>query len=162
MKISEKGKVKKGVATKMEKEEKKETEKEERTIEELLKQLREEKGWTYIHVVEELNKIKYITNDKQVKKWEIGIEYPSLEAIYKLSELYLIPSETFIMAKNNSFQKGLETIHMRAIKWICYFTGVSLKMAYVGVNIFIGLALIGALMFFVSKVDEFLAIRRNL
>ena len=49
---------------------------------------------------------------------------------------------------------------MRAIKWICYVTGVSLKIAYVGVNIIIGLALIGALMFFVSKVDEFVAIRR--
>ena len=144
----------------MEKEEIKELETEERTLEELLNQLREEKGWTYLHIVEELNKLNYITNDKQVKKWEMGIEYPSLEAIYKLSELYLIPSETFIMAKNNSFKKGLESIHMRAIKWFCYFTGVSLKIAYVGINIIIGLALIGALMFFVSKVDEFIAIRR--
>lgn len=144
----------------MEKEESKEIETEERTLEELLNQLREEKGWTYLHIVEELNKLNYTTNDKQVKKWEIGIEYPSLEAIYKLSELYLIPSETFIMAKSNSFKKGLESVHMRAIKWICYVTGVSLKIAYVGVNIIIGLALIGALMFFVSKVDEFVAIRR--
>lgn len=48
---------------------------------------------------------------------------------------------------------------MRAIKWICYFTGISLKIAYVAVNIFIGLALIGALMFFMSKVELFMESR---
>lgn len=133
---------------------------EKRTLEELLKDLREEKGWTYIHIVEELNKIKYVTNEKQVKKWEIGIEYPDLDTIYKLSELYLISSETFVIAKNNSLQKGLESIHMLAIKWICYFTGISIKVIYISIHIIMGLALIWAFMFFIDKTNTFMEVRK--
>lgn len=133
---------------------------EKRTIEDLLKDLREEKEWTYLHIVEELNKIQYKTNEKQVKKWEIGIEYPDLEAIYKLAELYSVASETFIMAKNNSFQKGLESIHMQAIKWICYFTGISIKVIYVALYVIIALAFLFAVFMIKHNADMYLEIRR--
>jgi len=133
---------------------------ETRTIEDLLKDLRQEKGWTYLHIVEELNKIQYQTNEKQVKKWEIGIEYPDLDAIYKLSELYSVASEVFIMAKNNSFQKGLESIHMVAIKWICYFTGLSIKVIYVGLYVIIALAFLFAVFMIKNNSDMYLEIRR--
>ncbi len=46
---------------------------EKRTLEEMLKNLREEKHWTYIHVVEGLGKIGLIVDEKKVKKWEIGL-----------------------------------------------------------------------------------------
>lgn len=134
---------------------------ETRTLEELLKNLREEKGWSYIHIVENLNKIGYFTDEKKVKKWEIGIEYPDIDAIYKLSELYRIQSTTFIMAKNNSLKQGLESIHMRAIKWMCYFTGISINILCIVSYIFIGLALIGSLKFFIDMTNNFLEVRRG-
>ncbi len=49
---------------------------ENRTIEQLLKDLREEKGWTYLQVVEKLQELGLSMDDKKVKKWEIGLEYP--------------------------------------------------------------------------------------
>lgn len=128
---------------------------EERVLEELLKDLREEKNWTYIHIVEELSKLGLLVDEKLVKKWEIGLEYPDLDAIYKLSELFFIPSETFIMAKTNSYKKGLESVHMILIKWICYFTGFSIKAIYIGIYVILGGALIWALMFFMDMVEIF-------
>ncbi len=127
---------------------------EERTLEQLLKDLREEKKWTYLHIVEELNKIGLVVDEKKVKKWEIGLQYPEMNEIYKLSELYFIPSDNFIMAKSNSYKQGLETIHATFIKWICYVTGVSLKIGYIAFYVIITMALIGALMFFVGSLDR--------
>lgn len=124
---------------------------ETRTLEQLLKDLREEKNWTYLHIVEELNKIGLVVNEKQVKKWEIGLEYPDINQIYKLSELYFVPSDNFVMAKTNSYQEGLNSVHATLIKWICYLTGVSLKIGYVAFYVFMAGALIGSLLFFCRK-----------
>lgn len=124
---------------------------ETRTLEQLLKDLREEKNWTYLHIVEELHKIGLVVDEKKVKKWEIGLEYPEIDEIYKLSELYFVASENFVMAKSNSYQEGLNSIHATFIKWFCYITGVSLKIGYIGFYVIIVLALIGALMFFVDN-----------
>ena len=55
------------------------------------------------------------------------------------------------MAKSNSYQEGLNSIHATFIKWFCYITGVSLKIGYIGFYVIITLALIGALIFFVDN-----------
>lgn len=103
---------------------------------------------------EELGKIGLMVDEKKVRKWEIGLEYPEINEIYKLSEMYFVASENFIMAKNNSYQEGLASVHATLIKWVCYFTGISLKIGYIGFYIIITLALIGALMFFVSSMNR--------
>ncbi len=126
---------------------------ETRTLEQLLKDLREEKQWTYMHIVEELNKIGLIVDEKKVKKWEIGLKYPEIDEIYKLSELYFVPSDNFIMAKSNSYKQGLESVHATLIKWICYLTGISLKVGYIFFFIVIYGGLIGSLLFFVSNLN---------
>ena len=54
---------------------------EDLTIEELLIKLREEKDWTYIHLMQELNKLGKIVKEKDLKKWEFGLEYPNTETI---------------------------------------------------------------------------------
>ena len=132
---------------------------ETRTIERLLKDLRVQRDWSYWNVVEELTRKGTILNEKTIKKWEYGLEYPDLDTIYKLAEIYNIPSERFVTAKNNSFKEGFETIHMEFIKRICYATGISLKIGYIGMYVIIGLVLIGALMFFVGKCNEYLLVR---
>lgn len=132
---------------------------ENRTIEELLKDLRKEKGWDYCNLVEELYKKNIVVDEKTVKKWEYGLEYPDLDIIYKLSEIYLIPSQNFVMAKNNSYKEGFETIHMEFIKRLCYITGISLKIGYIGMYIVIGVVLIWSLLFFIEKCNEYLLVR---
>ncbi len=127
---------------------------ETRTIEQLLKDLREQKQWTYLHVVEELNKLGLVVDEKKIKKWEIGLEYPEIDEIYKLSELYFIPSENFVVAKSNSYKEGLASIHATLIKWVCYFTGISLKIGYIGFYIIFAIVVIWALMFFVGNLNR--------
>ncbi len=132
---------------------------ETRTIEQLLKDLRVAKDWSYWDLVEELSEKKIMVDEKIVKKWEYGLEYPDLDTIYRLSEIYEIPSENFVIAKNNSFKEGFETIHMEFIKRFCYITGISLKIGYISMYVIIGLALLGALLFFISKSNEYLLVR---
>lgn len=132
---------------------------ETRTIEQLLRDLRQEKNWSYWNVIDELTRKGIILNEKIIKKWEYGLEYPDLDIIYKLSEIYLVPSENFVIAKNNSFKEGYETIHMELIKRICYITGISIKVGYIAMYVFIGLALIWSLLFFIGKCNEYLFVR---
>lgn len=127
---------------------------EKRTLEQLLKDLREEKNWTYLHMVEELQKLGLTVDEKRLKKWEIGLEYPEIEEIYKLSELYFVASENFIMAKTNSYQEGLASVHATFIKWVCYFTGISLKIGYIGFYVIIAIAVLGALLFLVENLNK--------
>ena len=132
---------------------------EKRTIEQLLKDLREQRDWSYWNVVEELTRKGIILNETTIKRWEYGLEYPDLDVIYKLSKIYSVPSENFVIAKNNSFKEGFETIHMGFIKRICYITGISLKVGYISMYVLIGLVLIGALLFFIGKCNEYLLVR---
>lgn len=125
-----------------------------KTLEQLLKDLREEKNWTYLQIVEELNNIGLVVDEKKVKKWEIGLEYPDINEIYKLSELYFVASEEFIIAKTNSYQEGLASVHVTLIKWICYLTGLSLKIGYIAFYVIIAITLVGALLFFVENLNK--------
>ena len=125
---------------------------EKRTIEVLLRELREKKGWTQIKLIEELNKVGVVVDLKKVKKWEVGLEYPDLDTIYKLSELYYVPSENFIVAKNNSYEEGYNSIHMTFIKWFCYITGFTLKVGYVFFYFVLTAGLIISFLFFVNNL----------
>lgn len=138
----------------MKKEEDKSTQLEKRSIEELLTDLRKEKNWSYIDVVQALSKMNVFVDEKMIKKWEIGLEYPDTNTLYKLSELYLIPATDFVTAKNNSYTKGSQAIHKTFIKWFCYITGFSIKVCYIFFYFFLYAAFIGAFLFFISKCSE--------
>ena len=125
---------------------------EKKTIEVLLRELRDQKGWTYFNVIEELSKLGVLVDVKKIRKWEIGLEYPDLDTIYKLSELYFIPCEEFVTAKSNSYEEGYNSIHMIFIKWFCYITGVTLKTGYILCYVFLIAALILAFLYFVGNL----------
>ena len=131
-------------------ENKKRLEKEKRTLEQLLSDLRKEKGWSYLHISEELRKLGIQIDETQIKKWEYGLDYPDLDTLYKLSELYFMPIENFITAKDNSYKK-----HTTAIRWFCYLTGFTFKIGYFFYYFIPIILLIGALMFFLSKANSF-------
>ena len=117
-------------------------------IEELLIKLRKEKGLSRIELVEKL-KSQDLT-EQDIKKWEIGLEYPDLDMIYKLSEIYEVPSQEFIQAKNNSFEKGIAGVNANVIKWICYFLNVSFYTGVVITIILYVVVLVLAFLFFIT------------
>lgn len=134
---------------------------EERTLEELLLDLRTKKDWTYFHMIDKLNDIGLCIDEKKAKKWEIGLIYPNTDELYKLSELYMYPIEKLIMAKSNSYKKGMDSIHVMAIKWISYITGVSIKTGIVALYVIMILGLIYAFVFFNACVNMFMSSRHN-
>ena len=103
-------------------------------IEELLKKLRESKGWTYNDVAYNLNDTNILTEN--IKKMESGLEYPDWDVMYKLSELYRVPVEEFVKAKEYSYEKLKNSFSMTIIKWVNYLFVISFKVTYVLLVIF--------------------------
>lgn len=120
-------------------------------IEELLTRLRKQKGWSYIDLLMKLDN-KELT-EKDIRKWEAGLKYPDLDMIYELSALYRVPATDFVQAKNNSYEKGLNSVNMILVKWVCYLLKVSYRVAIVILILFYTVALIGSLIFFKSACD---------
>ena len=52
-------------------------------IEELLIRLRNEKGWSRVELLSHLS--NKTIKEKDIRKWELGLEYPDLDMIYELS-----------------------------------------------------------------------------
>jgi len=105
------------------------------TLEVILQNERLKRGWNYKHLAEQLA-LPNITA-KNVKKWEYSFEYPDLKTIYRISELYQIPSEIFI-------------------KTICYIFNLPIKamviFSYIFLYILLPLAGVGAIFLFASKI----------
>lgn len=108
--------------------------KDEIIIEELLKKLRESRNWTCNDVAYNLNDTNILTEN--IKKMESGLEYPDWDMMYKLSELYSVPVEEFVRAKEYSYEKLKKSFSVTIIKWMNYLFGISFKMSMVIVTIF--------------------------
>ena len=115
-------------------------------IEELIVELRNKKGLSRIELLEKLEDSNLTEND--IKKWEIGLSYPDLDTIYKLSEIYRIPSTEFVKAKNNSYENGLAGINKKIIRWFVYTLNVSFYIGVVFTTILYVVIFILALCFF--------------
>lgn len=121
-------------------------------IEDLLIELRQKNGLSRIELLEKLNNSNL--SEKDIKKWEIGLKYPDLDTIYKLSEIYRVSSTEFVMAKNNSYEKGIAGINKKIIRWFVYTLNVSFYIGAV-LTIFIYIfAFIFALWFFVTVASQ--------
>ena len=121
-------------------------------LEELLYRLRKRENLTYLEIVEKLNN-KTVT-EKDVKMWEKGLKYPDLDLIYELSNLYQIPSIELIQAKSNSYEKGLQSVHMTFIKWMCYIFDISIQTGIWITRIFLAVALVLSFMYFLSQAES--------
>ena len=131
---------------------KKEKIEDKKEIEDLLIELRQKNGLSRIELLEKLNNSNL--SEKDIKKWEIGLKYPDLDTIYKLSEIYRVPSTEFVMAKNNSYEKGIAGINKKIIRWFVYTLNVSFYIGAV-LTIFIYIfAFIFALWFFVTVASQ--------
>ena len=81
---------------------------------------------------------------------ELGLSYPDLDTIYKLSEIYKVSSTEFVKAKNSSYEKGLAGINKKIIRWFVYTLNVSFYVGVVLTIILYVLALALVLLFFVT------------
>lgn len=71
-----------------------------------LYELRKDKGFTEDELVDKINMIN--VQEINIKKWERDLEFPNLDAIYKLSEIYQISSAEIIDKKQKTLQAGVE------------------------------------------------------
>ncbi len=129
-----------------------ESAKNKKGIEELLVELRTKKGFSRVELLEKLDNSNL--TEKDIKKWEIGLKYPDLDTIYKLSEIYRVPSTEFVIAKNNSYEKGLAGINKKIIRWFVYTLNVSFYIGVVLTILLYVLTFIFALWFFVTMASQ--------
>ena len=86
--------------------------------------LRKEKGLSEEQLVEKINMVN--VQKINIKKWERDLEFPNLDVIYKLSEIYRISSAEIIDRKQKTLQAGLDGIHMYIIRVISLLMGISI------------------------------------
>ena len=121
-------------------------------FEDLIRECREKNDWTYLDVLEHIS--DKTISEKEVKKWVYGLSYPDIDMIYRLSELYQIPSEELVQAKNNSLEFGSNSINVYIIKRICFILNVSLITGYIAHTVFWIFMLIYAFYFFMEKCQR--------
>lgn len=95
-----------------------------------LYELRKSKGLTEDELVEKINMVN--VQKMNIKKWERDLEFPDLDAIYKLSEIYMIPSTEIIDKKQKTLQAGVERNS--------YLYNQSIKSTYGNINIWNNMA----------------------
>lgn len=115
---------------------------------EWLYQKRKEKGYTEDDLVEKINMIN--VEQKNIKKWERDLEFPNLDVIYKLSEIYEIPSEEILNIKDETLKNGVLSIHKQLIGWISLFMGISIYGTIWFCRIFLSVVLILTLIWFAN------------
>lgn len=91
---------------------------------EWLYEKRKERGLTEAELVEKINKVN--VQEVNIKKWERDLEFPDLDTIYKLSEIYMISSAEIIDKKQKTLQAGVEGVHMYIIRMLSLFMGISI------------------------------------
>lgn len=73
---------------------------------------------------------------KSVRKWEHDMEFPDLDRMYKLSEIYEIPIEELMQVRTQTLEEGLKGVHKTLIRFIGYVLGFSIYGAYIMSYIF--------------------------
>ena len=73
---------------------------------EWLYELRKEKGLSEYELSKKINMVN--VKEINIKKWERDLEFPDLDVIYKLSEIYMISSSEIIDKKQKTLQAGVE------------------------------------------------------
>ena len=126
--------------------------KDKKGIEDLLIELRTKNKLSRIELLEKLDDSRL--TEKDIRNWEIGLKYPQLDTIYKLSEIYKVSSSEFVEAKNNSYEKGLTGINKKIIRWFVYTLNVSFYIGVILTIIIYVLTFIMALLFFVTVASN--------
>lgn len=115
---------------------------------ELVRELRIKNDYTYASLADKIE--LHSVNDVVVKKWEHNVAFPNLDEIYKLSEIFMIPSAELLASKQKSMEEGLKSIHVRFIRWLSFFLGFTIYGTIWFSRIIIFLALVASFLYFMS------------
>ena len=114
--------------------------------------LRQKKGYTIEKLAEEIN--MPIVTIKTIKKWEHDLEFPNLDQMYKLSEIYEIPSEVLMQVRTQTLQEGLKGVHKSIIRLIGYILGISIYGTVILSYVTIAVAAMWAIFNFAEAVNN--------
>ena len=93
-----------------------------------LYETRKQHNFTEEDLVEKINMLN--VQKINIKKWERDLEFPDLDVIYKLSEIYMIPSAEIIYKKQKTLQSGVDGIHVYFIRVLSLILGISFYATY--------------------------------
>lgn len=68
--------------------------------------LRQKKEYTIEELAQKINMPQ--VKIKTIKKWEHDLEFPDLDQIYKLSEIYQVPAEELMQVRTRNARRGLK------------------------------------------------------
>lgn len=106
---------------------------EEKTFQEIIVELRKEKGLTQQELASKLN-----ITDKAVSKWERGLSYPDITSISQLAKVLGVDSsyliDSFKSNDNNNPYSNKEDVK-QLITFICNTIGVAMGISVVVLNI---------------------------
>ena len=68
--------------------------------------LRQKKEYTIEELAQKINMPQ--VKIKTIKKWEHDLEFPDLDQIYKLSEIYQVPAEELMQVRTRNVRRGLK------------------------------------------------------
>lgn len=74
---------------------------------------------------------------KNIRKWEHDLEFPNLDQMYKLSEIYKVPIEELMQVRTQTLEEGLKGIHKGIIRFLGYLLGFSIYGTIILSNILI-------------------------
>lgn len=111
--------------------------------------LRQQKEYTIEELVERIG-MESVTI-KSVRKWEHDLEFPNLDQIYKLSEIYNVPAEEIMQVRTQTLEEGLKGVHKELIRFISYILGFSIYAMLILCYIIIFAAFIWAILFFIES-----------
>lgn len=114
--------------------------------------LRMKNEYTIEELVEKLN-IETIKS-KNIRKWEHDLEFPNLDQMYKLSEIYRVPIEELMQVRTQTLEEGLKGIHKGIIRFIGYILGFSIYGTIILSNILLYGTLIIVFLNFVAIANQ--------
>lgn len=113
--------------------------------------LREKSEYTVEELVEKIN-MQNITT-KTIKKWEHDLEFPNLDIMYKLSEIYEVPIENLMQIKTQTLEEGVKGINKGMIRFIGYLLGIPIYGAVIFSYVFLIVGGIGSVLFFAARIS---------
>lgn len=119
---------------------------------EYLYDLRIKNNLTYEELTQKID--MPIVTSTNIKKWERDLEFPNLDTIYKLSEIFEIPSEELLKVKEDTLNAGTAGINKRFIRWLSFFLGISIYSTIILSRVIIYLTLILVFIWFVNIANN--------
>ena len=114
---------------------------------EWLYNLRMQKGYSEIDLVEKIDNPN--VDLKTIKKWERDLDFPDLNAIYKLSEIYMVSSTEIIDKKNKTLKVGIDGVNEYLIRVLSLIVGTTY---YGAIAIYWTLVTIGIIAIFILLI----------